>query len=451
MASPVAEETTELSLPGARRARTRRARRAAVRVAAVSAVPRWEWTLGVICLFVLGRTSVLFYRERVADLIGAHHASATWNDDVILRLVFAATLIAIFVLAAHRCDPRNLLRQPFLVAFLAVALASVTWSLEPATSLWRASFFIGTALLGWYLGERYRLRELIGIVGALGALAVAESALAVLVWPGQAKVTKPNPGEWSGVYVNRNVLALVMAMGLLAIPFLWTIAPRRGRPLLLVATGGEIFFLIRSGSVSPWIALAGAVAVGLALLVVRFATTRALKPLGGATGVFLVAGYVALVVQWNWETILPWLGRRPDLTGRRGMWFVDNYFARLQPLKGWGFEAIWTHAPTIAVALEVWGRFPYSSHSGYYEILLGTGFIGLGLFAAFLVHAGWRAFRYAWLSREIVSLWPLMFLVFAVILNFSESLFVSSEATWALTVAAAVAAARALGRRRTLS
>jgi O-antigen ligase len=311
--------------------------------------------------------------------------------------------------------------------------------------------FIGTAAFGWYLGERYTLRELIGIVGALGAVAASVSAIALFVWPSKAQATKDVIGEWSGVYVNRNLLALVLAMGLLAIPFLWSIAPRRGRPLLLVAASGEVFLLIRSGSVSPWVALAGAAAVGLALLVVRKATTRALKPIGGAVGVFVVAGYAALVVEWNWRTILPWLGRGPYLTGRKGMWFIDNYFARMQPLKGWGFEAIWAHPPTIAVALEAWGRFPYSSHSGYYEVLLSTGLIGLALFAGFLIAAGWRAFHYAWVSRDIVSLWPLLFLVFAVIMNFSESLFVSSEATWALTVAAAVAATRARSRQRTIS
>jgi O-antigen ligase len=414
-------------------------------------VPGWEWTLAVVCLFVLGRTSVLFYRERVADLIGAGRAGPIWNNDPVIRVVFAVTLLAVYVLAARRCNPRNLFRLPFLVAFLSFAFASVTWSVEPTTSLWRALLFLGTALFGWYLGERYTLRELIGIVGAFGAIAAVESTIAIFVWPDTAQATKQVMGRWSGVFVNRNLLALVMATGLLAIPFLWSIAPRRGRILLIAVGGAEIFLLLRSGSVSPWVGLAGSAVAALALLGVRIATTRHLKPVGGAFGVFVVAGYVALVVQWNWRTILAWLGRRPDLTGRTGMWFLDNYFAWMQPIKGWGFEAVWSHPPTIAVALEAFGSFPYSSHSGYYEILLSTGFIGLGLFAGFLVSAGWRAFRYAWRSRDIASLWPFVFIVFAVVMNFSESLFVSSEAIWALTVAAAVAANRRRGRPQTVS
>lgn len=394
---------------------------------------------------------MLFYRERIGELFDARPAFYIWQDDVVVRLTFAAVLMAMYVVAARRCEPRTLLRQPLLLAFLAMSFASVTWSIEPTASMWRVSLFAGTAVLGWYIGERYTVRELVGLVGAVAAIGATTSLVAVLVWPGKAQTTNRLEGVWSGAYVNRNLLALVMGFGLLTIPYLWVSVPVRRRILLIGIGALELFFLIKTSSRTPLIGLAAAAAVGIPLVGVRRATTRALKPVGGAFAVTLVAGYVGLIVHWNWGTIVGWLDRRADLTRRTTMWAIDRYYSDFQPWKGWGFEAIWAHPPTIGVAQTVYGKFPYSSHSGYYEVLLSVGRVGLFLFAGFLVVAAWRAFRFAWEGRDAACIFPLTFLVFAAVVNVSESLFVSSETTWALTVAAAVAATGVKGPRRTVS
>ncbi len=394
---------------------------------------------------------MLFYRERVAELLGAGHALPVWPDDGVLRAVFSIVLGVTFILAARRCDPGTLLRQPLLLAFLAFSLASVTWSIEPGVSTWRVTLFLGTAVAGWYVGERFTVKEIVGMVGAVGAIGALSSVVALLAWSDKASSTNRIEGIWSGAYVNRNLLGLVMGYGLLALAFMWTTLPRKRRPFLIVLAALEVFLLVKSQSRTPLIALGASAAVAVPLIAVRRATWRALKPGPGAFAVSLVAGYVAILVQWNWSTVLGLLNRSNNLSKRTVMWGVDRYYLRMQPLKGWGFEAIWTHPPTIAVAQTVYGTFPYSSHSGFYEILLSTGWMGFGLFAGFLGVSAWRAFRFAWESGEAVDLWPLAFFVFAGVENLSESMWVSSEATWALTVAGAVAVSRRRGQRQTVS
>ena len=451
MASTLAEETTDLSLPPVRREPRRTSKPVRRPRVAGRAVPAWEWSLAVIALLVLTRSPVLFYRERVGELIGAGRAFYIWQDDGVVRATFAAVLFVTYVLAARRCRPRSLLQQPFLIAFVAMGFASVMWSIEPTASMWRMTLFTGTAAFGWYLGERYTARELVGIVSASAAIGALLSVVAVAVWTDKAQSTNRIFGAWSGIYINRNLLGLAMGTGLITMPFLWDSLPKRRRPFLIVVGGLELFLLIMSGSRTPLVALGAAGAVGLSLIFVRKATTRALNPFGGAFAVGLVAGYVALVVQWNWGTIVRRLGRTLDLSRRTLIWSLDEYYSKMHPWKGWGFEAIWAHPPIIGVAQEAFGRFPYSSHSGYYEILLSTGRIGVALFVGFLAMAGWRAFRFAWDGLATASIWPLVFLVYIAVENISESLFVSSEASWALTVAAAFAAQNVLGRRRTLS
>ncbi|MGH9204085.1 MAG: O-antigen ligase family protein, partial [Vicinamibacterales bacterium] len=298
---------------------------------------------------------------------------------------------------------------------------------------------------------RYAVKDIVGIVGAAAAIGALVSVVALLAWPDRALATNRVEGLWSGAYVNRNLLGHAMAIGLVTLPFLWTTVPRRRRVFLIVIGVLQMFLLLRSGSRTPWVALGAAAAVGVPLLLVRKATTRALNPSAGAFAVGLVTGYLALIVQWNWSVIVDWLDRSTRLSGRTLMWSVVRYYMRMQPWRGWGFEAIWAHPPTIAVAQTAYGKFPYSSHSGYLEVLVSTGWIGFGLFMAFVAMALWRTFRFAWEGRNGASLWPLVFIVFALVTNVSESLFVSAEATWAITVAAAVAAARARRRRAAVS
>lgn len=455
MASDLAEKTTEQPVVKATDVPRRTRRRAQIRgrAAARSAkpeVPAGEWAWAVVTLFLLGRSPVLFYRERVAELLDLGRASGIWPDDAVLRGTFAILLLGAYVLAARSCKPKTLLRQPFLLVFMVWALASVTWSIEPGVSLWRVALFGGTAMFGWYLGERFRLKELVGIVVAASAIGALVSVVALLAWPDRATATNRIGGLWSGVYVNRNLLGHAMAIGLVTLPFLWAVLPRRRVFFALIGLL-QVFLLVKSGSRTPWVALGAAAAVGVPLLLVRRATTRALKPSVGAFAVGLVTGYLALIAQWNWNVILQWLDRSSRLSGRTLMWLVVGYYVRIKPWIGWGFEAIWAHPPTIAVAQTAYGKFPYSSHSGYLEVLISTGWIGFGLFMAFVAMALWRAFRFAWEGRTGAVLWPLVFIVFALVSNVSESLFVSGEASWALTVAAAVAVARPRRRRAAVS
>jgi O-antigen ligase len=454
MAAAIAEETTDLEVRAVRRVRRRANRTAknAVKLARVipRAAPGWEWAIIVLVLFMLARSPLLFYRRRIAELVGGR-VFYVWQDDGVIRAATAAALLVVYVIAARRCDPRNLLRHPYLLALLALTLASASWSVEPTVSLWRSTFFLGTAVIGWYLGERFSMREQIGIVGASSALGAVASIVALVAWPEIARgMSRPN-GAWSGAYVNRNWLGLIMSLGLLSAPFLWATVRRRRRILVLAVSALEGLLLLKSGSRTGVVALAAAGTIGLVLLMARRLELKPLGPSVGGVAVALIVGYLGLVVYWNWAAIVHLLGRGPRLSGRSELWQIDLVFSAQRPWTGWGFEAIWAHPPTISEATAVFGRFPYAAHSGFYEILLGVGSAGLIVFILFIAVAGWRAFRFAWEGSSVTSLWPLVFIVFAVVANISESLFVSSESMWALTVAAAVAATRTGGRRRAIS
>jgi O-antigen ligase len=368
-----------------------------------------------------------------------------WQFDLYIRIAFVVVQAAVIAVASRRFSVRDLAREPFLLGYLAIAWASTIWSVEPGVTMWRALMLIGTTGVGWYLGERFTVRQLGIVVAAAGAVGTAGCLIALAVVPKLAMMTG-TLYEWSGVYVNRNVLGWVLSAGALATVFVALQAKRRARVFLGVLVLIELLLVLKSGNRTGPGALGGATVVCVIVYVVRryakgklVAFWASILSLGA---IFIGFG----VVEWQWKRILVFAGRTITLSHRNVIWAVDRSFIAQHPWGGLGFEAVWTNRFTVAVASDLYGKFPYEAHSGYYEVAIGVGMIGLAILGIFLVLTLYRAFLYAWKGRDIGSLWPLAFLLFVLAANFTESLFVSSEALWAVLVGIAFA----LDRRTTI-
>ena len=405
-----------------------------------------EWAVAIIGLFLVARTPVLFLRARLVDVFGRR--GPVWQDDLVVTCTLASVQILLLALAMRRTELGSLLRQKILLAFCIFAWSSTAWSVEPAVTARRAALLIGTAGVGWYLGSRFSVRQQPGIVAGVAAVGVLASAGVTAIWP---ELGTRSGRAWSGIYVNRNTLALAMSMGLLAIAFLLGSA-RRGRRWVFVCAGAVFaFWLIVAGSRTGPVALVATLGICCLVLIFRNGPMRSLTPFRGALAIAPFIATAGLFVSWHWATIVVWLGRDPTLTRRTGIWQLSRWFSELNPWHGWGLEAIWTNRRALGQAQASYGAipgidplaarlggWPYAAHNGYFEILLGVGRVGLLLLVCFLAVSLWRAFRYAWQRQDVMSLWPFALIVFAVVVNFSESLFISSEALWALVVAAVV-------------
>lgn len=429
---------------------------ALTRVLASQRASAWEAAAVVGAILLLGRGPVLFFRIRLSGLFGGP-PGALWQDDLVVTCVYGIVLIVVAWIAVRRANASALIRQGPLLAFIAVVWASLAWSVEPTKTARHALMFVGTALVGWYIGDRFSLREQVSLVVIVAMIGTFASIIGLVVWPDLAIRTGRVSGWWSGVYVNRNFLGLMLSYGLLAAMFLF--GKTRYRVALGCAVALMVLLLAATKSRTGPVALIVALIVTVAVSLLRRLGRGKLTPMGGATVLLLTLGGCGLLVHLYWSDVLARLGRDATLTGRTEIWQLARWFSDLHPWQGWGFEAIWANAHAIGQAQAARvaphhasfgtpGGWPYSAHNGYYEMLLGVGRVGLVVFVFFLATAAWRAFHHAWGRRDLVSLWPLSFIIFAVVLNFSESMFVSGEALWALTVAVAVGATEIARRER---
>jgi O-antigen ligase len=107
------------------------------------------------------------------------------------------------------------------------------------------------------------------------------------------------------------------------------------------------------------------------------------------------------------------LGRDETLTGRTDIWAVLLPIAMEHPIFGLGFGGFWTPE-----TIEVY-KVPHA-HSGYLDVLLQMGFVGLLLVSMFLLSSCRRACRELTHDFDWGALW-ISYLLIAVIHNIDES------------------------------
>jgi O-antigen ligase len=133
-----------------------------------------------------------------------------------------------------------------------------------------------------------------------------------------------------------------------------------------------------------------------------------------------------------------------SFTGRTTIWNFAESEISLSPLLGWGYQSFWLAGPDAPSIVDApgWVKSMPNAHSGYYDILLELGYVGLFLLTIFLVtnlqvigHVAKRDAKRAWLLLSIA--------LFVMLYNFLETLWLRAfDLSWVVFVIVAAEAAR---------
>jgi len=107
------------------------------------------------------------------------------------------------------------------------------------------------------------------------------------------------------------------------------------------------------------------------------------------------------------------LGRDDTLTGRTEIWRRLLPIAMSKPIFGHGFGGFWT-----SKTVETHGDS--EAHSGYLDVILGFGIVGIVLLVMFLLSCAWNAQQELPHDFDWASLW-ICYLIMAVLHNITES------------------------------
>lgn len=148
--------------------------------------------------------------------------SGGWEGDLIRPAIIAAALLAAVTAALDLTWKNSAGRGPAgliqphgpaaaaIAVYTLTAIASAAWSVAPGLTLWRSLAYAGLVLLAWVIADMGTEARV--PLGLMAAAAVGASLLALAAAPNQAFDIR---GYWRGVYITRNSLAPLAALGLL--------------------------------------------------------------------------------------------------------------------------------------------------------------------------------------------------------------------------------------------
>ncbi|GLR72880.1 O-antigen ligase family protein [Agaribacter marinus] len=254
-----------------------------------------------------------------------------------------------------------------LIAFFA---ASIVWSYEPTVSIRRIIAFSTLIVTCYSLAVIFSAKTLITFVAELIFWVTLVGFLYHFGTGGGLSFGfGDRAAAMRGIYFDKNGAARVYAYGIILFFALKRYATWSDITKIAILS----FALLTSASASGVVmAFFG---VGLLFVFNLFKARTKQQTLLQFVILILALFLGAYLVSVLYELLLAALGRDPELSNRAIIWELIFPLIEDEWLKGYGFGAFWASS-AVQGFVERWG-FIGNAHSGYLEVLLHGGIIGL--------------------------------------------------------------------------
>ncbi|GED69124.1 hypothetical protein BRE01_28260 [Brevibacillus reuszeri] len=326
-----------------------------------------------------------------------------------------------------------LTRDKLSLLLLALIMLSFLWSNAPDITLRRSFAYFGTTLVAIYMAARFTLREqFLMVVWMLLGGAVC-SLVITLVLPDVGKMLHEGSMAWRGIYSHKNQLGRLMCLG--AIVFFLVIMMKQWPRW--ISWGGFLLctsLLVLSESrtaIVVFVVLLGCIPF---LYSFRWNVYGQLLLWMSAT---MLGVIFALVVVPNTEVLLESFGRDMTLTGRTELWATVIEMIREHPWFGYGYSGFWLGWDGESAYLWMVSNWnPPNSHNGFLDAALDVGVVGLIMILLSFFTRFIKAVQYIRTNQSWESFWPMLFLLYMVAGNVTEtSLLDHNSFFWILFIA----------------
>lgn len=381
-------------------------------------------------LIVLVYAQVWFGLATDYGRLSGDHLRGIFFIAYALSLVVIATRLWRAVLA--------LIRSPCFFILVALCIASIFWSIDPQISGRRVPAFIFTSLGGLALAVRWTWARFVEVLATSFTIMGILSLFLGLAFPDFGRMTEIFPGAWRGVWLEKNSLGAMMALG--ALVQLAAAAMNPGRRVgWSLAAALSIALVLLSTSKTAFLVLV------LGLLAQAFMVFVKGGPIRAIAGTWLAVAAVSTaagLLTRKSEFFLDALGKDATLTGRTKIWSSILRQMPGEEMTGFGFGAFWNNpdlaGPAQRVAAEA-DFMPAHAHNGWLEILLAIGYPGVIVFGLWLlqlwVSTIWALYanRSGWLLLPFSMAYTTAMLTESITLN-------AHDPWWVLFVAVALRA-----------
>jgi exopolysaccharide production protein ExoQ len=386
--------------------------------------------------------SLIFYSSGPLPLIlsggagqGLEDISPDPTDYSILQTLFFFNYLVTLVLLILRWKKViYVLTKDWTIGLLmGIALASLMWSSIPKITQIRSIALVGTSLFGLYLASRYTIRQQLKLLGWSFGIVIIMSFLFALLMPKFGiMLSGVHAGAWRGIYVHKNMLGKMMAIGATVFLLLAMDAKeKRWIPWLGVALSVTLLFLSKSSS-----AIGNFLTIFALIPVYNTLRWRYHLLVPAIIAVITSGSMISLWVSANAKFLLESIGKDATLTGRADMWPFIIEMIQKQPWLGYGYNGFWNDWDSPGAYVWYAAKWtPPNSHNGFLDLWLELGLLGILVFTiGFGINLlrGLKLFR---VDRSWQSFWTLLYLTFMILANIGESSLLNrNDLCWLLYV-----------------
>jgi exopolysaccharide production protein ExoQ len=332
------------------------------------------------------------------------------------QALLLVTLAFIFIVRRERLLPFLRFARPFLV-LAGLCIMSTLWSSFPDLTLRRSITLSMSGLFGVYCYATFGISRFGGMIEAL---AIVLGILSTILYIARPDVgVDPTIDDYTamcGIFDHKNQLAAYMtvAIGCAAYRLI------EGRQIVTFVPSFffMMFCLWLSHSASSAVISLVVSALAMSLMLSKTPRLRVFYIYCCFSAVAILAAIVALAP----ELLFTLLGRDSSFTGRVPLWEAVLDAIADRPIFGYGYAGFWNAAsPTIQYIWLLVQWNPPSAHSGYLDITLDLGLVGLGLLTYIFVSNTLGALRARRFGRLSGATWVLLFMITIICTNFDES------------------------------
>jgi O-antigen ligase len=399
-----------------------------------------EVTYAIVTLFALTQGPIYRLWSESASYVAVSPEPSALH---VYFATFVAAQIPSLVILANKIDVGVFQTRIFqlLAGFLSWLGLTLLWSMFARHSVPEFVSLVMTTSFGMYLVVRFSLPMVWWIVTAAMSIGMLLSWIAI--WADWSLAVSVEEGYWAGIYFNRNSLAPVAAVALIAAVGVIVSSTHLGVARRVVVTlvccvvglSAVTMMIGAESRTSPF-----ALGVAVVVVLVWLATRRLLKLISESVRLrgnsLPIAAVVMAVTVFFAVRLVGGLtgvsGKTATFNSRGVLWSVSWSGFLEKPFHGWGWMAAW-RTPNFLRQGEWWVLWNTEwSHNGYHDILLGGGIPAALLFACFL----WFGLRGIELdlprSQGVVTVILVAFVLTAAT---QESFFIGSHFLWALLIA----------------
>jgi O-antigen ligase len=358
---------------------------------------------------------------------GADTESGSPLDQIFMISLFCLGLL---ILAWRKWDwQETIYEHPWLVVLIVYMLLSIVWSDIPFVSFKRwIRELLAFAMASVVLTEQNPRQTVISIFRRSAYILIPFSLLLIKYFPfyGVQYGRWSGSQSWVGVTTQKNGLGRLCLIA--SFYLVWMLVGRwRKRDIFwgsyqtyadIIVLSLAVFLLLGPGgaySATAVAALASGLLVYVGLLWMRSRKTGLeANTVTALLACIVIIGTVTVFVGGaTVGAFTSTLGRDDTLTGRTDVWDSLIPTVSNQPILGAGFGGFWT--PRTRAKYEI-----SEGHSGYLDVILDIGFVGLFLVSIFLLSSCLRAYRELDRDFDWAALW-LCYLFMVAIHNITES------------------------------